>query len=72
MQEDMNRFAELTLGDIPQRSVKRYALYFLAGAMFNTTIQWLKSGARESPRTMVRAFIKMLSQDFGELGGLDD
>lgn len=72
LQEDMNRFAELTLGDIPQRSVKRYALYFLAGAMFNTTIQWLKSGARESPRTMARAFIKMLSQDFGELDGLDD
>lgn len=61
LQEDMNRFAELNIGDMPQKSMERYRLYFLSGAMFNTTIQWLKSDAVESPRQMARAFINMLS-----------
>lgn len=62
LQEDMNRFAELSLGDMPQKSIERYSLYFLSGAMFNTTIQWLKSGAEESPQLMAKAFIQMLSR----------
>lgn len=60
LQEDMNRFAEINLGDMPQMSLGRYRLYFLAGAMFNTTIQWLKSGARESPKEMAEIFVHML------------
>lgn len=67
LQEDMNQFAELILGDFPQKSVKRYALYFLAGAILNTMIQWLKCGTRESPRTMAQIFIKMLSEGVGNL-----
>ncbi|HAX52080.1 TetR/AcrR family transcriptional regulator [Muricomes intestini] len=35
-----------------ESSMERYSLYFLSGAMFNTTIQWLKSDATESPRQM--------------------
>lgn len=63
LQEDMNRFAELNIGDMPQRSLERYKLYFLSGAMFNTTIQWLKSGAQESPEQMAKTFINMLSMN---------
>ena len=59
--EDMNQFAELSIGDMPQASIERYRLYFLSGAMYNTTMQWLKNGAKESPQQMARAFIEMLS-----------
>ena len=64
LQVDMNQFAESILGDFPQRSAKRYALYFLSGALLNTIIQWLKSGAQESPEMMAKVLIDMLSQDF--------
>jgi hypothetical protein len=46
---------------MPQKSIKRYKLYFLSGAMFNTTIQWLKSGAREEPEQMAKSFVNMIS-----------
>ncbi len=64
LQDDKNRFAESILGDFPQRSAKRYALYFLSGALLNTIIQWLKGGAKESPEIMAKVLIDMLSQDF--------
>ncbi|WP_439819361.1 TetR-like C-terminal domain-containing protein [Weissella paramesenteroides] len=60
----MNQFAELILGDFPQRSVKRYTLYFLSGALLNTIIQWLKSDAQETPETMANVLIALLSEDF--------
>lgn len=59
--ENMNHFAEISIGDMPQKSIKRYKLYFLSGAMFNTTIQWLKSGAREDPEQMAKSFVNMIS-----------
>lgn len=61
LQDDMNRFAESILGDFPQRSMKRYTLYFLSGALLNTIIQWLKGGAQESPEIMAKTLIDMLS-----------
>lgn len=64
LQDDMNQFAELILGDFPQRSVKRYTLYFLSGALLNTIIQWLKSDAQETPETMANVLIALLSEDF--------
>lgn len=48
-------------------SIGRYNLYFLSGAMFNTTIQWLKGGAVESPREMAHAFLHLLSSNNAEL-----
>jgi hypothetical protein len=57
----MNHFAEISIGNMPQKSIKRYKLYFLSGAMFNTTIQWLKSGAREEPEQMAKSFVNMIS-----------
>jgi hypothetical protein len=29
--------------------------------MFNTTIHWLKSGAREEPEQMAKSFVNMIS-----------
>ncbi len=62
MLENMNHFAEYSLGDMPQNSIKRFKLYFLSGAMFNTTIQWLKSGAKETPSEMAKTFVHLISE----------
>ncbi len=59
--EELNKFAEEILGDMPSHSIKRYSLYFLSGAMFNMTIQWLKGGAMESPMEMAQTFIEFLN-----------
>ncbi|HWR23274.1 MAG TPA: TetR/AcrR family transcriptional regulator [Feifaniaceae bacterium] len=67
LQEDTNRFAELCLGDMPHNSIERYNLYFISGAMFNTTVQWLKGGAIESPRVMARAFLHLLSSNIASM-----
>lgn len=58
--EELNIFAEEILGDMSSHSLERYRLYFLSGAMFNMTIQWLKNGASESPNEMAVTFIKFL------------
>lgn len=50
--ETMNFFIENFAGDMPQSSTQRYLLYFIAGAAANVLIQWLKDGAKESPREM--------------------
>lgn len=53
--ETMNRVMEDAAGDMPHDSVERYHLYFLTGAAFNVLIQWLESGAIESPHEMAAA-----------------
>lgn len=59
--EELNRFGENILGDMPSHSVERYSLYFLSGAMFNMTIQWLKNGALESAHEMSAVYIEFLN-----------
>ena len=59
--EESNKVAEDLSGDMPLYSIKRYNLYFLTGAMFNMTIQWLKNGAIESTEEMAGAFIELLN-----------
>lgn len=53
--ETMNRVMEDAVGDMPHDSVERYRLYFLTGAAFNVLLQWLESGAAESPHEMAEA-----------------
>lgn len=53
--ETMNRVMEDTAGDMLHNSVERYHLYFLTGAAFNVLLQWLESGAIESPHEMATA-----------------
>lgn len=62
IQEELNRYAEDFLGDMPCHSIKRYELYFISGAMFNMIIQWLKNGAEESPNEMAHVFLDYLSK----------
>ncbi len=60
IQEELNRFSEDLFGNMPQNSIHRYKLYFLSGAMLNMTMEWLKSGAMESPREMATEFLNYL------------
>lgn len=53
--EVMNKSVESVAGDMPCSSIERYKLYFITGAAFNVLIQWLKSGAMESPHEMAKA-----------------
>ena len=41
-------------GDMPSNSIDRYKLYYAAGAAYNGTIEWLKSGCLESVEEMSR------------------
>jgi AcrR family transcriptional regulator len=61
IQDELNRFAEVMLGDMPSRSTERYELYMITGAAFNTIIQWLKNGALESPNEIARVFLDFMS-----------
>jgi AcrR family transcriptional regulator len=49
IQETLNRYIEELVGDMSKNSIERFQLYFISGAVFNILIQWLKSGAIESP-----------------------
>ena len=41
-------------GDMPSNSIERYKLYYVAGASYNATIHWLKSGCKESVEEMAK------------------
>lgn len=62
MIEESNYFAEEMLGDMPFNSPDRYLLYFVSGALFNTLIQWLKNGAKESPQEMAQMLLKVIER----------
>lgn len=51
----INLTNECNAGDMPQSSIDRYDLYFLAGAGFNAMLIWLRDGCRESPEEMALA-----------------
>ena len=59
--ESFNLYAEMVAGDMPYRSIDRYKLYFLTGALFNMVIRWLESGASESPLEMAHTFANYMS-----------
>lgn len=65
--DEMNQFAGAILGDMPRSSVTRYKLYFLAGAMFNMTIQWLREDAIETPEALAAEFTRMLQHSMASL-----
>lgn len=48
--ELLNRYIEESIGDMPAKSIKRYKLYFIAGAVYNVLIKWLEDGAQESSK----------------------
>ena len=62
MLEETNRYTEELLGDMPHNSIDRYQLYFISGAIFNTMVQWMKTGARESPNEMARMLLELINK----------
>ena len=50
--QSFNQINEYTAGDMPQNSIKRYELYYIAGASFNAMLVWLREGCKESPENM--------------------
>ena len=40
-------------GDMPARSIKRYTIYYAAGASFNGMLEWLKNGCKETVEEIV-------------------
>ena len=48
----------LSFGDMPMHSIDRYSLYYYAGALYNMTICWLESGAKETPAQMADQYLK--------------
>lgn len=57
-----NYFVEEDFGDMPYDSIDRYNLYFTSGAIFNVIIQWLKSGAKETPTEMAEIIFNYISK----------
>lgn len=56
--DELNQFHEMIAGNMPASSIERYELYMYMGALFNTAINWLQSGAKESPEEMAAAFCR--------------
>lgn len=46
-------------GDMPADSIKRFDLYYYAGAFYNMVIHWLEEGAKESPEDMAKEYCEI-------------
>lgn len=62
MLDETNRYIEEALGDMPFNSIERYSLYFTSGAIFNAMMQWLKTGAKETPSEMAEIIMELLKK----------
>ena len=62
LQRMMDGYLEERLGDMPVRSIERYELYFVSGALLNVLVRWLEQGAKEPPEEMA-AFCARLLRD---------
>lgn len=56
MLDRLNQFHEEIAGTMPHSSIERYRLYSYMGALYNTAITWLRSGAQESVADIVDLF----------------
>ncbi|MBR3752306.1 MAG: TetR family transcriptional regulator [Ruminiclostridium sp.] len=61
--DNINRFAEEMLGDMPASSVERYKIYCHAGMVSNTCLTWLKNGAKEAPEELARIICEFNARD---------
>ena len=50
-------------GDMPARSIKRYTIYYAAGASFNGMLEWLKNGCREKVEEIVDSIYDFMNTD---------
>ena len=52
----LNRFHEKISKPEVMQSVDKYKVYIFMGALFNTAVNWLESGAKEAPEEIARVF----------------
>lgn len=57
--ERLNWFHEQIAGTMSSKSIEKYQLYMYIGALYNTAIVWLQSGATESIEDITCMFCKM-------------
>lgn len=50
-------------GDMPISSIRRYELYYFAGAFYNMLICWLENGMKETPEDMADEFLRIANNE---------
>lgn len=53
--EMVTMFVIQVAGDVPASSTDSYLIYYFAGALYNTILEWLRRGTRESCEEMAAA-----------------
>ena len=55
-----NLLDEELIGDMPRNSIKRYKIYYAAGASYNAMLCWLEDGCKETPEELSKDFISFI------------
>lgn len=58
-----NSLNEELIGDMPSNSIKRYKIYYAAGASYNAMLYWLEEGCKETPEELSKDFISFIKPD---------
>lgn len=56
-----NLLDEELIGDMPRNSIKRYKIYYAAGASYNAMLCWLEDGCKETPEELSKDFISFIT-----------
>lgn len=62
LMEELNRFHESMVGDMPSSSIEKYQLYIYIGALLNTALVWLSSDDQTCPEDMASFFLEAVSK----------
>lgn len=58
--DELNKLHEAVMGEMSAKSVDRYTVYMYIGAMFDTALKWLESGAKESAEDVAAVFCEFM------------
>ena len=62
-QENTDQFLINALGDMPSKSMERYNIYLLSGAICHVQIEWLKNKVPESPEKFADFNMKFIENN---------
>ena len=63
IQENTDQFLINALGDMPSKSMERYNIYLLSGAICHVQIEWLKNKVPESPEKFADFNMKFIENN---------
>ena len=63
IQDNTDQFLINALGDMPSKSMERYNIFLLSGAICHVQIEWLKNKAPESPEAFADFNIKFIENN---------